>query len=103
MKKITYTKKDIIDEIQSNNNISESESRIMVEMVIDAFRTFLLKKEKNFRIEIRNFGTFEVKPTKPRDKARNPKTLELYKVPARRKVSFKAGKTIKTELKKKLS
>ena len=46
MKKITYTKKDIIDEIQSNNNISESESRIMVEMVIDAFRTFLLKKEK---------------------------------------------------------
>ena len=75
----------------------------MVEMVVNAFKKFLLKKEKHFRIEIRNFGTFEVKPTKPRDKARNPKTLKLYKVPARRKVSFKAGKIIKTELKKKLS
>ena len=52
MKKITYTKKDIIDEIQSNNNISESESRVMVELVINAFKKFLLKKEKNFRIEI---------------------------------------------------
>ena len=102
MKKTTYTKKDIIDEIKSRNNISETESKIMLEIVIDALKKFLLKSEKNFRIEIRNFGIFEVKPTKPRNKARNPKTLKLYKIPARRKVSFKAGKTIKTELKKKL-
>ena len=102
MKKLTYTKQDIIDEIRFSNNLSLEESRVMVDIVIDAFKKHLLKPEKNLRIEIRNFGTFEVKPTKPRDKARNPRTLKLYKVPARRTVSFKAGKAIKTELKKKI-
>ena len=74
----------------------------MVEIVLDSIKQHLLKSDKNFRIEIRNFGVFEVKPTKPRDKARNPKTLKIYKVPARRKLTFKAGKIIKAELKKEL-
>ena len=100
MKKITYTKNDIIQKIKSNNDISLDESKIMVEIVLDSIKQYLLKPDKNFRIEIRNFGVFEVKPTKARDKARNPKTLKLYRVPARRKLTFKAGKIIKTELKK---
>ena len=102
MKKITYTKADIINSIKSNNNLSNEESKIMLETVLDSIRGFLLKTEKSFRIEIRNFGIFEVKPTKARDKARNPKTLEIYKVPERRKVSFKPGKLIKKQLKKEL-
>jgi len=102
MKKITYTKDDIIKRIKSDNNISLDESRVMVEIVLDAIREHLLKPDKNFRIEIRNFGVFEVKPTKPREKARNPKTLEIYRVPARRKLSFKAGKSIKSKLDKEI-
>ena len=70
--------------------------------IIDSIKDFLVKPDKNYRIEIRDFGVFEVKPTKPRDKARNPKTLEVFRVPARRKLSFKAGKSIKNELKKEL-
>ena len=92
MKKITYTKNDIIQKIKSDNDISLDESKIMVEIVLDSIKQYLLKPDKNFRIEIRNFGVFEVKPTKARDKARNPKTLKLYRVPARRKLIFKAGK-----------
>ena len=87
MKKITYTKKDIIDSIKTNNNLSSEESKIMLETVLETIKGFLLKTEKSFRIEIRNFGIFEIKPTKARDKARNPKTLEIYKVPERRKIS----------------
>ena len=102
MKKITYTKKDIINRIKSHYNISIKESRTMLEIVLDSIKDFLLKSDKNYRIEIRDFGVFEVKPTKPRDKARNPKTLEVFRVPARRKLSFKAGKSIKNELKKEL-
>tara|TARA_Y100000590_G_C15334620_1_gene869062 strand:+ start:387 stop:698 length:312 start_codon:yes stop_codon:yes gene_type:complete len=102
MKKITYTKKDIIDSIKTNNNLSSEESKIMLETVLETIKGFLLKTEKSFRIEIRNFGIFEIKPTKARDKARNPKTLEIYKVPERRKISFKPGKIIKEQLKKKL-
>ena len=103
MKKITYTKKDIVDRVKSDNNISTEESKIMVEIVLDSIKSFLLKPEKQYRIEVRNFGVFEVKPTKARDKARNPRTLEIYKVPARRKVSFKPGKSIKIQLKKNLN
>ena len=102
MRKITYTKKDIINRIKSHYNISIEESKTMLEIVLDSIKDFLLKSDKNYRIEIRDFGVFEVKPTKPRDKARNPKTLQLFRVPARRKLSFKAGKSIKNELKKEI-
>ena len=102
MKKITYTKKDIINKVKSDNNLTEGESRVMVELVLESIKSYLLITEKSFRIEIRDFGIFEVKPTKARDKARNPKTLEIYKVPPRRKVLFKAGKSIKKELKKEI-
>ena len=102
MKKITYTKNDIINNIKSDNNLSKEESKVMVGLVLGSIKKFLLKTQKSFRIEIRNFGVFEVKPTKARDKARNPKTLEIYKIPERRKLSFKAGKVIKEQLKKKL-
>ena len=103
MKKITYTKKDIIDRIRSDCNMSREESKIILEIVLDSMKDFLIKPEKNYRIEIRNFGVFEVKPTKARENARNPKTLKTFKVPARRKLSFKPGKSIKNELKKEIS
>ena len=43
------------------------------------------------RIELRNFGVFQVKERKPR-KARNPKTGEPVDVPGKLAVVFKAGK-----------
>ena len=54
------------------------------------------------RIEIRDFGVFEVKTTKAKPKARNPKTGEIVYVPPRRKTHFKPGKLLKEELKKPL-
>tara|TARA_Y100001978_G_scaffold162588_1_gene149086 strand:- start:2777 stop:3088 length:312 start_codon:yes stop_codon:yes gene_type:complete len=102
MRKITYTKNDMIKRISSDSNISIDESRVMLETVLDAFKQYFLKSDNNFRIEIRNFGVFEIKPTKPRNKARNPKTLKLFKVPARRRLTFKPGKDIKMELNKEI-
>jgi len=43
------------------------------------------------RIELRNFGVFAVRKRKPR-KARNPRTGEKVKVPARMVVTFKPGR-----------
>ena len=47
------------------------------------------------RIEIRGFGTFSVKDTKPKPKARNPRTGEIIYVPGRRKSHFKTGKQLR--------
>ena len=54
------------------------------------------------RIEIREFGVFEIKKTKPKPKARNIKTGEFIFVPGRRKIHFKPGKLLKEYLKKKI-
>jgi len=45
------------------------------------------------RLELRDFGVFEVRVAKPR-KARNPGTGEAVMVPERRRVRFKAGKVM---------
>ena len=65
--------------------------------------TDILKQPKDIiRIEIRNFGIFEVKPTKAKPKARNPRTNEEIYVPPRKKVHYKPGKNIKKILDKDL-
>jgi integration host factor subunit beta len=46
--------------------------------------------EKEGRIELRNFGVFDVKQRKAR-KARNPRTGEKIMVPAKLIVHFKPG------------
>jgi len=43
------------------------------------------------RVELRNFGAFEVRGRRPR-RARNPRTGGTVDVPARRVVTFKAGR-----------
>jgi integration host factor subunit beta len=45
------------------------------------------------RIELRDFGVFEVHVVKPR-KARNPRTGAEVMVPEKRRVRFKAGKVM---------
>jgi integration host factor subunit beta len=47
--------------------------------------------EKERRIELRNFGVFEVKQRKPRT-GRNPRTGEPVSVPAKFVVTFKPGR-----------
>lgn len=62
-----------------------------------------MEANPEIRIEIRDFGVLEVKKTKAKPKARNPKTGEIIYVPARRKTHFRAGKLLKEAMKKPLS
>ena len=50
------------------------------------------------RIELRDFGVFEVKKTKAKPKARNPKTNETVFIQARRKTHFKPSKKLREVL-----
>ena len=45
MKKITYTKNDIIKRITSDTNISIDESRVMLETVLETFKQYFLKPD----------------------------------------------------------
>ena len=49
-------------------------------------------------VELRGFGTFEVRLRKGRDGARNPKTGETVSVPEHGTVAFRGGKELKAAL-----
>ncbi len=96
----TYTKMDIVRIVSNKLDISEVRSKAMVEAVIDTMTDMLTEDRSRTRIELRNFGVFEIKPTKAKPRARNPRAnVEVY-VPPRRKVHFKAGKILRDVLKK---
>ena len=71
---------------------TKKEAQDAVEAILDAIRKSLKKQEA---VTISGFGTFKVKQTKAR-MGRNPKTGEAIKISAKKKVSFKASKELKT-------
>jgi len=61
------------------------------EIVQQTFNAIVETLIEDGRIELRNFGVFEVKKRKPR-KARNPRTGDKVYVPEKFVVTFKPGK-----------
>ena len=98
MKK-TITKKDVAKRTAKLVGEKIYLAEKIVDGVFTSLRQFMAEAQPEVRIEIRDFGVFEVKTTKPKPKARNPKTGEIIYVPARRKTHFKAGKLLKDVLK----
>jgi integration host factor subunit beta len=100
--KRTITKKDVAKRTAKIVGEKIYLTEKIVDGVFTALREFMSEADPEVRIEIRDFGVFEVKTTKPKPKARNPKTGEIIYVPARRKTHFKAGKLLKEVLKRPL-
>jgi integration host factor subunit beta len=95
----TVTKKDVAKKVAEHLDEKFYNTEKFVDATFTALREILMEADPEIRIEIRDFGVFEVKTTKPKPKARNPRTGEIIYVPARRKTHFKAGKLIKEILK----
>jgi integration host factor subunit beta len=86
------TKSQLIDKIyQQNSGLSKSHIALVTETVFDVIKNSLAKGE---RVEIRNFGNFNLRKRGPR-KARNPKTGKLVDVAEKNVPFFKAGKELK--------
>lgn len=92
---MTTTKKDLALAVAEATDCKKSAAAEMVDSLFKAMRQSLIDGN---RIEIRGFGVFEVKKTKPKPAARNPRTGQIIYVPARRKTHFKPGKLLKEEL-----
>jgi len=101
MKK-TVTKRDIAKRVAKEVNEKLPLTEKIVSTLFTTLRQIMAEANPEVRIEIRDFGVFEVKTTKAKPKARNPKTGEIVYVPPRRKTHFKPGKLLKEELKKPL-
>jgi nucleoid DNA-binding protein len=82
------TKKEIVKTISEEIGLTQLKTKEIVQKTFDAIVDTLVEDK---RIELRNFGVFEVKQRAAR-KARNPRTGEKVFVPEKFVVTFKPGK-----------
>jgi nucleoid DNA-binding protein len=90
------TKKEIVKEIADKIGLTQLKTKEIVQMTFDAIIETLVENDEH-RIELRNFGVFEVKQRKAR-KARNPRTGERVDVPPKNVVTFKPGKKMEERI-----
>ncbi|MGM0489226.1 MAG: HU family DNA-binding protein [Planctomycetota bacterium] len=82
------TKKEIVKTISEEIGLTQLKTKEIVQKTFDAIVRSLVDER---RIELRNFGVFEVKKRAAR-KARNPRTGQRVEVPEKFVVTFKPGK-----------
>ena len=91
---MSVTKNDMVIEIAKKTNVEQQKVKQIVQLTLDSI-VDILATEK--RIELRNFGVFEVRTRKAR-KARNPRTGAEVMVPSKQVVTFKAGKIMEEKI-----
>jgi len=89
------TKKEIVRTISEEIGLTQLQTKEIVQKTFDAIVEALVAER---RIELRNFGVFEVKRRAPR-KARNPRTGDKVFVPEKYVVTFKPGKEMEERVK----
>ena len=89
------TKADLVATLMTKLNFEKKEAHHFVKLFYDEFVCAFMQGES---VHLSGFGNFDLKDKKARP-GRNPKTKEPHLIPARRVVTFHAGKKLKTELK----
>src|SRR5438477_12718889 len=88
------TKKEIVKTISEEIGMTQLKTKEIVQKTFDAIVEALVEER---RIELRNFGVFEVKQRAAR-KARNPRTGAKVFVPEKFVVTFKPGKEMEEKV-----
>ena len=91
---ITITKKQLVEKISVDTGQTKVQTKETVQFFLDAIISEL---ERGNRIELRDFGVFEIKKRAARV-GRNPRTGDVVKVPARNVVTFKVGRKMKHQV-----
>jgi len=90
------TKKEIVKTISEEIGMTQLKTKEIVQKTFDAIVETLVDEG---RIELRNFGVFEVKKRAAR-KARNPRTGQRVDVPEKYVVTFKPGKEMEEKVRR---
>jgi nucleoid DNA-binding protein len=89
---MTLTKRDLVTRISNETGLSQQQVLDVVQKTLDYIAGALARNDK---VELRNFGVFEVAIRKPRI-GRNPNAPEKnVPIPARAVVKFKPGKEMR--------
>ncbi len=88
------TKQQLILKFARESDMSHKMAKLVVEAI---FKEMIDTLEKNDRVEIRGFGTFNVKDY-PGYTGRNPKTGETVVIEPKRMPFFRVGKELKERI-----
>lgn len=92
---MTLTKRDLVVRISDETALVQQQVFDVVQKTLDYISEALARGDK---VELRNFGVFEVKVRKARV-GRNPNSPETdVAIPQRAMVKFKAGKEMRTDV-----
>ena len=92
---MTLTKRELVVRISSETKLVQQQVLDVVQKTLDYIADALAKGDK---VELRNFGVFEVKVRKARI-GRNPNAPETdVPIPQRAVVKFKAGKEMRADV-----
>jgi integration host factor subunit beta len=90
-----HTKTEIVDSLCEKTGMSRKEIKILIDKFIGELKDALVAGKV---IELRGFGTFEIKVRKGRQKARNPRTGETVSVMPHGTAIFRPGRELKQDV-----
>mgnify|MGYP006170464091 CR=1 FL=1 len=94
IKNSNFTKKNISQKINLKTGLSISYTNEVTDNLISILKILI----KNKDLHIKNFATFKILDKKQR-LGRNPKSKKIYKISARKSLSFIAAKKLTNKIK----
>ncbi|MDR2841803.1 MAG: integration host factor subunit beta [Spirochaetaceae bacterium] len=90
-----FSKAEIVDSVYQNSGLNKQEIKHVFNQIFDTIKGTL---KGGGLVELRGFGTFEIRVRQARKMARNPRTGELVPAYPHGIVVFKPGKELKREV-----
>ena len=89
------TKSELVDQLSTNaGSLNKKEAELIVNTIFTSIGDALVSGD---RVEIRGFGSFSIRERDARE-ARNPKSGEVVRIPAKKTPFFKTGKELRSRV-----
>ena len=91
---MTLTKKELAQNLSDQTELSLADAKKFVDLFFDTIKEQL---NSGKTVKLSGFGTFDIVKTKERI-GRNPKTMEEFPIPSKRKVKFTVSPIVKKSI-----
>ncbi len=95
MARKTMTKADLVNNVAETTGMKKKDVKVVVDAFLGETADLL---DRDFKVQLTGFGTFEVRHRKARTGVK-PGTTEKIKIPASKYPAFKPGKALKEKVK----
>lgn len=91
---MTLTKKELAQNLSDQTELSLADAKKFVDLFFDTIKEQL---NSGKTVKLSGFGTFDIVQTKERV-GRNPKTMEEFPIPSKKKVKFTVSPKVKKSI-----